>query len=127
MTENVNQFRIWDPARKAMEYFHPGFHRFLITLNGEIVDGEGNPLDEKYVINRWSGLKTYLDDLIFEGDIIQYYLGEGFGQYGPFKRTVVFHNYAWQFKNEVYVDSYSEAFQMEDVSVIGNIYEGYID
>jgi hypothetical protein len=120
--ENPNQFRLWNPATKAMEYPQVGCRQFLIGLDGRVFDGNGNPYDENYKILRWSGLKTYLDDLIYEGDIIEFYLGSGFAQTGPYCATVIFYDHGWCFA-EVGGQTPQPAYQMDDITVIGNIYE----
>lgn len=120
--ENPNQFRLWNPATKEMEYHQAGRRQFLIGLDGRVFDGNGNPYDENYKILRWSGLKTYLGDFIYEGDIIEFYLGSGFSQTGPYCATVEFVDFGWHLR-EVGSDYPSPAYQMEDITVIGNIYE----
>ena len=120
--ENPNQFRLWNPATKAMEYLQVGCRQFLIGLDGRVFDGSGNPYDENYKILRWSGLKDNDDVMVYEGDIIEFYVGSGFAQTGPYCATVEFTDYAWRFR-EVGSDYPSHAYQMEDMKVIGNIYE----
>ena len=119
---NPNYFRIRDVKNGCFEYHQVGCRQFLIGLNGEVYDGEGNPYDEEYIINRWCGLTTYLDDYIFEGDIVEYYLGSGFSTYGPYVATVEFYNYGWCLREKQCMPQ--PLHQIEDIRVIGNIYDG---
>ncbi len=117
-------YRVWDEANKCFEYPQAGCRQFLMNMNGEIFDVSGCPYDEEYQAFRVSGLVTCFDDPIYEGDIVEYYLGSGFSQYGPYQAIVSFKNQSWQFVDLDNENKYSEAYQVEDIRVIGNIKQG---
>jgi len=120
--ENPNQFRLWNPAHRVMVYPQTGCRQFLIGLDGQVFDGNGCPYDENYKVLRWTGLVTDDAEKIYEGDIIEYYLGHGFATMGPYRATLVFADYGWQFLEE-HSGHTSSAWKLEDVIIIGNIYE----
>lgn len=117
-----HQFRIRNVADNRFEYPQAGCRQFLIGLDGYVYDGNGNHYDENHIVNQWCGLTSYLDDLIYEGDIVEYYTGSGFSTNGPFKATVEFYNHGWCFRDENYEPL--PIFAVEDIRVIGNIYDG---
>ena len=122
-----NQFRLWDLSRNCFEYHQDGLRQFLIGLNGEVFDGNGNRYDEKFVIHRYAGIISQWNDLIFEGDIVQYYIGSGFSMQGPYVKIVEHRDREWVFVDYENIEQTSPIFQMEDIEIIGNIYEGIID
>lgn len=119
---NPLSFRIRDVANNCFEYPQVGCRQFLIGLDGIVYDGQGNPYDENHIINQWCGLKTYLDDYIYDGDIVRFYIGSGFSTYGPYEATVEFYNHGWCFRQKQCMPE--PIHQMEDIRVIGNIYDG---
>lgn len=63
------QFRVWDIVNKRFSY--PGERYFLIGLDGFLYDDNGNPYDEKHIIQLYTGINDLWDQPIYCGDIIK--------------------------------------------------------
>jgi hypothetical protein len=125
---NVNKhlsFRVWNVVTNEFEYPQEGVRQYLMDMNGEIFDGNGCRYDEQHEAFRVSGIFDDYGDHVYEGDIIEYYNGEGFGQTGPYVVEVQFIDRGWHFAEEGF--SASPAYQPVSVRVIGNIKEGVHD
>lgn len=63
------QFRVWDIVNKQFSY--PRDKQFLIGLDGKLYDGNGNPYDEKHIIQLYTGINDLWDQPIYCGDIVK--------------------------------------------------------
>ena len=117
-------FRIWDPVNFCFEYHCTGERLFLLGMNGVVYDGNGCPYDENYKPYFATTLESDSGQIVYEGDIIEYYLGEGFSQTGPYRSIV-----ATTWNKLLFIDPVTRG---EDTAwvpsngfeIIGNIYQG---
>lgn len=100
---NIN-FRVWDIVNK--EFTYAPNKQFLIGLNGDLFDGNGNLYDESHIAQQATDLKDFNGKQIFEGDILDYEPGQC--EHGKVKFKVVYH------KTGLFVEDQDGVFDFHD-------------
>ena len=102
------KFRVWDTLTK--KFTTPWTNIETIANNDE------------FVVQQYVGMDDMYGKEIYEGDIIQYYIGEGFSCQGPYYVEIQYDFFHFCMV-ELGDDHKNDLYYIQDSEVIGNIFE----
>jgi len=102
------KFRVWDKLTKK---FTPPWTNIETIAN-----------NDEFVVQQYIGMDDMYDKEIYEGDILEYYIGEGYNSHGPYYIEIRYERFRFC-KVEVGSDDTDNLYYIEDSRVVGNIFE----
>lgn len=109
------KIRVWDNCSQS--FISPEKKKFAIRSDGSLIRTDGLACDPEYIPQFSVGLKDTGGKDIFEGDIVEYSVGDHY-----FREMVVYENFVWttQSRNGLFSMPLSTICRYE---VVGNIYQ----